>query len=225
MNINNYSFLIVNYHCFYPTESPNNLRVTDITKSSISIAWQKPSYDGGSKITGYLIERKDGPKARWSKANLTNVTDTKFTVSGLTQNESYEFRVMAKNAVGSISNPSAIVGPVTCVDTYGAPEIELPQEYLDVVKYKAGATVELKIGIIAKPQPTIEWYKDGKELESGAQISISNTTESACISLKEATRLNTGTYELKIKNSLGSAYAAVRVLVQGMLQSLRLNIF
>lgn len=208
---------------FSTTESPNNLRVTDITKSSISLSWEKPSYDGGSKITGYLIERKDGPKGRWSKANLTNVTDTKFTVSGLTQNESYEFRVMAKNAVGSISNPSATVGPVTCVDTYGAPEIEFPPEYLDVVKYKAGATVHLKIGIIAKPQPTIEWYKDGKELESGAQISISNTTESACISIREASRLNSGTYELKIKNSLGSAYAAVRVLVQGMLQSLLLN--
>lgn len=207
----------------FPTESPNNLRVTDITKSSISLSWEKPSYDGGSKITGYLIERKDGPKGRWSKANLTNVTDTKFTVSGLTQNESYEFRVMAKNAVGSISNPSATVGPVTCLDTYGAPEIELPQEYFDVVKYKAGATVQLKIGIIAKPQPTIEWYKDGKELESEAQISISNTTESACITIREASRLNSGTYELKIKNSLGSAYAAVRVLVQGMLQSLLLN--
>lgn len=214
----------INCHCFFLTEPPNNLRVTDITKSSIRLAWDKPSYDGGSKITGYLIERKD-PKSRWSKANLTNVTDTKFTVSSLTQNESYEFRVMAKNAIGSISNPSATVGPVTCVDTYGAPEIELPSEYLDVVKYKAGATVDLKIGIIAKPQPTIEWYKDGKELESGAQISISNTTESACISVREATRLNTGTYELKIKNSLGSAYAAVRVLVQGMLQSLLLNTF
>lgn len=103
------------------------------------------------------------------------------------------------------------------MDTFGAPEIELSQEYLDVVKYRAGATVQLTTGIIAKPQPTITWYKDGKELESGAQVMISNTTDSACISIKEATRINTGTYELKIKNSLGSAYAAIRVLIQGML--------
>lgn len=130
---------------------------------------------------------------------------------------------MARNAVGSVSNPSATVGPVTCVDTYGSPEVDLPQEYLDVVKYKAGATVQLKIGIVAKPQPSIEWYKDGKELECGAQVSISNTTEFTCISVREATRLNTGTYELKIKNSLGSAYAAVRVLVQGKFQFLLLN--
>lgn len=122
---------------------------------------------------------------------------------------------MAKNAVGSVSNPSATVGPVTCVDTFGAPEIELPQEYLDVLKYKAGATVQLRIGIIAKPQPTIEWYKDGREVESGPQVMISNTSDFALISIKDATRINSGTYELKIKNSLGSAYAAVRVLIQG----------
>uniref|UniRef100_A0A3B4WLL4 Titin n=1 Tax=Seriola lalandi dorsalis TaxID=1841481 RepID=A0A3B4WLL4_SERLL len=88
-----------------------------------------------------------------------------FTVSGLTQDESYEFRVYAKNAVGSVSNPSLIVGPVTCIDACGefliyiygyfcclflldlfkylthinilcptgAPAIDLPPEYLDVV--------------------------------------------------------------------------------------------
>lgn len=168
-------------------------------------------------MTGYKIERKDGQKGKWLKANLTRVSDTKYTVSGLTQDEAYEFRVRAKNAVGSVSNPSSTVGPVTCVDTYGAPEIELPPGYLDVVKYKAGATVQLKVGIVAKPQPTIEWLKDGKELESGPQITISSTFDSASVSVRDATRLNTGTYELKIKNSLGSAYAGIRVLVQGML--------
>lgn len=40
-------------------------------------------------------------------------------MTGLTQDETYEFRVMAKNAVGSVSNPSMTAGPATCVDTYG----------------------------------------------------------------------------------------------------------
>lgn len=100
-------------------EPPINLRISDITKNSISLAWQKPNYDGGSPITGYIIEKREGVSTRWSKANLTNVTDTRFTVTGLTQDETYEFRVMAKNAVGSVSNPSMTAGPATCVDTYG----------------------------------------------------------------------------------------------------------
>lgn len=70
-------------------------------------------------MTGYIIEKKEGSGSRWFKANLTNVSDTRFSVTGLNQDETYEFRVMAKNAVGSLSNPSMTAGPVTCVDTYG----------------------------------------------------------------------------------------------------------
>jgi len=118
------SLATVSYYGFFlcvPAEPPINLRISDITKHSISLAWQKPNYDGGSSINGYIIEKKEGVNARWSKANLTNVTDTRYTVTGLTQDETYEFRVMAKNAVGSVSNPSMVVGPATCVDTYGRP--------------------------------------------------------------------------------------------------------
>lgn len=114
---------------FYSVEPPINLRISDITKNSISLAWEKPNYDGGSPITGYIIEKREGVSVKWSKTNLTNVSDTRFTVTGLTQNETYEFRVMAKNAVGSVSNPSVTAGPTTCVDTYG-------RQFLAVLKFQ-----------------------------------------------------------------------------------------
>lgn len=104
---------------FLFAEPPTTLRITDITKNTISLAWEKPNYDGGSPITGYFIEKRDGANSKWSKANLTNITDSHFTVTGLTQDETYEFRVKARNAVGSISSPSITAGPATCVDTYG----------------------------------------------------------------------------------------------------------
>lgn len=104
--------------CFI-LEPPANVRISEVTKNSVSLVWQKPSFDGGSKITGYMVERRDAPNGRWTKANYTNVIDTNFTVSGLTQDQSYEFRIFTKNAVGSISNPSLIAGPVTCVDISG----------------------------------------------------------------------------------------------------------
>ncbi len=95
------------------------MRISEVTKNSVSLVWQKPPFDGGSKITGYMVERRDVPNGRWTKANFTNVIDTNFTVSGLTQDQAYEFRIFAKNAVGSISNPSLIAGPATCVDISG----------------------------------------------------------------------------------------------------------
>lgn len=107
------------YFAPFVTEPPANVRISEVTKNSVSLAWQRPPYDGGSKITGYSVERREAPSGRWVKANFTNIIELGFTVSGLNQDESYEFRVYAKNAVGSVSNPSLIAGPVTCVDACG----------------------------------------------------------------------------------------------------------
>lgn len=97
----------------------------------------------------------------------------------------------------------------------GAPEIETPQEYLSEVKHRAESNVELTFKITAKPAPTIEWFKDGRELKPTTQISFKHTSESSSLFLKETTRLNSGSYEVKVKNSLGSAYATVKLLIQG----------
>ncbi|XP_012993478.3 titin [Esox lucius] len=103
-------------------EPPTNVRITHIRKTSIRLEWLKPNYDGGSKITGYLIEMKEDEKDKWTKANLTNVSDTHYTVEDLNECEVYEFRVRAKNAAGSVSNPSNTAGPVMCVDTEASDE-------------------------------------------------------------------------------------------------------
>lgn len=97
----------------------------------------------------------------------------------------------------------------------GAPEIDIPQEYLNEVRYRAESNVELKFNITAKPTPTIEWFKDGRELKPSAQLSFKHTSESTSVFLKETTRLNSGIYEVKVKNSLGSACATVKLLIQG----------
>lgn len=104
---------------FLISEPPAHVHVTEVSKNSVSLAWQRPPYDGGSKITGYSVERRETPSGRWVKANFTNIIELGFTVSGLSQDESYEFRVFARNAVGSISNPSLIAGPVTCIEACG----------------------------------------------------------------------------------------------------------
>lgn len=100
----------------------------------------------------------------------------------------------------------------------GAPAIDLPPEYLDVVQYKAGSSVKLSIGIIAKPLPTIEWLKDGKELVQRSTLSVESTTDSSAVLIKDATRFDSGSYEVKIKNVLGSASAVIRIEILGKLK-------
>uniref|UniRef100_A0A672P2N0 Titin n=1 Tax=Sinocyclocheilus grahami TaxID=75366 RepID=A0A672P2N0_SINGR len=366
-----------------PCAPPGQPVVMNITRTSVSLSWVIPEFDGGAKVTGYIVERRELPDGRWLKCNFTNLQETFFDVTGLMEDQRYDFHIIAKNAAGLLSEPSEGTGPVTVKDDVDPPRITIEDKLRQLVVVKAGDILRIDAEISGRPIPVTSWAKDGKEieakarfeisstltsttiivrdairrdsgqyvltlqnvagtrslavnckvldrpgpsagplevtgltaekctlnwgppqenggaeiqhyivekretkvssavarctikimklingveyqfriraenlgsisnpsatvgpvtcvdtygapeielppeyfdvLESGAQISISNTTVFACISIREASRLNSGTYELKIKNSLGSSYAAVRVLVQGMLQSLLLN--
>uniref|UniRef100_A0A8C3DH27 Uncharacterized protein n=1 Tax=Corvus moneduloides TaxID=1196302 RepID=A0A8C3DH27_CORMO len=113
-----------------PCDPPGRPEAIIIKRSSITLQWTKPEYDGGSKVTGYIVEKRDLPDGRWMKASFTNVIETQFTVTGLTEDQRYEFRVIAKNAAGAISKPSDSTGPITARD-----EVELPRISMDP-KYK-----------------------------------------------------------------------------------------
>jgi titin len=42
----------------YPADAPDQPKVDKVTKDSVTLSWKKPLNDGGSKITGYIIEKR-----------------------------------------------------------------------------------------------------------------------------------------------------------------------
>uniref|UniRef100_A0A3Q2CRG7 Titin n=1 Tax=Cyprinodon variegatus TaxID=28743 RepID=A0A3Q2CRG7_CYPVA len=112
-----------------PCESPHNLKVTNITRNSVSLFWDPPEYDGGVKIVGYIVERKELPNGRWLKCNFANLQETYFDVTGLTEDSQYDFHVIAKNSADMLSAPSECTGPVTIKDDVEAPAIDLADKF------------------------------------------------------------------------------------------------
>ncbi|KAA8578949.1 hypothetical protein FQN60_006041, partial [Etheostoma spectabile] len=77
-----------------------NLRVVDTADGEVSLAWEEPESDGGSKIVSYVVERRDVKRKTWTLA--TNRADApEYCVSGLHRDASYLFRVCAQNRVGT----------------------------------------------------------------------------------------------------------------------------
>ncbi|HZY77256.1 MAG TPA: fibronectin type III domain-containing protein [Jatrophihabitantaceae bacterium] len=83
--------------------------------AQVALTWTAPASDGGSPVTGYLVEDSTDGGTTWSDPIATGSTTTAFTVTGLTNGTGYVLRVAAVNAAGSgaLSDPSATLTPVT----------------------------------------------------------------------------------------------------------------
>ncbi|MEQ2170442.1 hypothetical protein GOODEAATRI_000282 [Goodea atripinnis] len=77
-----------------------NLQVVDTADGEVSLVWEEPENDGGSKVVGYVVERRDVKRKTWTLA--TDHTESpEYTVTGLQKDAFYLFRVSARNRVGS----------------------------------------------------------------------------------------------------------------------------
>ncbi|XP_041477176.1 myosin light chain kinase, smooth muscle-like isoform X3 [Lytechinus variegatus] len=75
---------------------------SNINRQSLTLSWTGSSYDGGSRITGYVIEMRTVDDDNWQKAEV--VSNTSHTIDNLKPETEYLFRVSSENEYG-ISKP------------------------------------------------------------------------------------------------------------------------
>lgn len=82
--------------------------MSDSTKTSITLSWSKPVYDGGAPIIGYSLDMRlkseadpEKPSEGWKRIDTHGpLVLTEFTISQLDEKKEYEFKVSAQNQVG-----------------------------------------------------------------------------------------------------------------------------
>ncbi|KAL3123332.1 hypothetical protein niasHT_006030 [Heterodera trifolii] len=109
---------------FGPPGPPSTPEVTAYDSNSVSLKWNLPREEGGSPVTGYVIERFEKRSGGdWASVKGLGILPlTSCTVPGLAQGESYQFRVRAVNAVGKGPPSGACVECSPFVSPPGAPE-------------------------------------------------------------------------------------------------------
>jgi titin len=140
----------------------------------VTLIWTEPKYDGGHKLTGYIVEKRDLPSKSWMKANHVNVPDCAFTVTDLVEGGKYEFRIRAKNTAGAISAPSESTGTIICKDEYGMWNLHFSQIKKQKIKPPSFSDEFIYFSFAEAPtivlDPTI---KDGLTVKAGDSIVLS----------------------------------------------------
>jgi hypothetical protein len=91
---------------------PQSLTLTP-GNAQVVLSWAAPSSNGGSNITDYMVESSTNSGASWSTFIHTASTSTTSTVTSLTNNTTYWFRVSAVNGDGTGPAVTAVATPVS----------------------------------------------------------------------------------------------------------------
>ena len=87
-----------------PTDKPSvpvgPVEVEDIQKTGLTLSWKPSRKDGGTPITGYVIEQREGWRSSWTPCGKTKPDVHTLTVDGLKEGQEYFFRIVAENATG-----------------------------------------------------------------------------------------------------------------------------
>ncbi|XP_071942496.1 myosin light chain kinase, smooth muscle-like [Antedon mediterranea] len=87
---------------------------SNVSRTSLTLSWSGSPYDGGSIITGYVVEMSKVNEDNWTK--LTTAKSTSYVVRGLVPEKMYCFRIRSENAYG-VSDPGMTSDPVRTTET------------------------------------------------------------------------------------------------------------
>ena len=87
---------------------PRSLMIVDVTDTTVTLSWMSPDPPNGT-ITNYRVQyrRSDSNSSNYNSID-TNTNDLTYTVTGLSTNTEYDFRVRTNTVVGH-SEPSNVV--------------------------------------------------------------------------------------------------------------------
>lgn len=98
-----------------PPGPPKDLHHTDVDKTEVWLAWNWPDRNGGSEITGFLVEFQEEGEKEWDEWKTVSIPESH--VTGLEEGKTYRFRVRAENAIG-LSRPDTTL-PILCQEKLG----------------------------------------------------------------------------------------------------------
>ncbi|XP_069753359.1 immunoglobulin superfamily member 22-like [Narcine bancroftii] len=184
-----------------------DIKVTDSTNSSISLAWEKPEM--GDEPQGYILEiRAEGAK-EWTKCSKIPITSNNYTVGGLQERGKYFFRIRAVNE-GGVGEPTELNKGIYAMPPPASPRF-LNARMPNSMVVRAGAALCINVDFSGSPSPNVTWLKDGT-LTKGRETITKGPNMSQFL-ISSAQRSDSGIYKIMLKNDYGEKFHDIKIRV------------
>lgn len=126
------------------------------------------------------------------------------------EGQPYEFRVRAVNKAGP-GEPSDPTPTIIAKPRNLAPKID--RTNLVEVRIKAGQNFSFDVKVSGEPPPTTKWMLGKREVRSTERIKVKHVDYNTTLSVRNATRAESGRYTITAENINGMDEAVVKVTV------------
>lgn len=196
-----------------PPGRPHLASDSDFTPDLVTIRWSKPPRDGGSPITGYLVEHRRFGSPHWVRATPLLVPFAELTISGLEPGWRYQFRVSAENAVG-LSDPSDISEPLTVtLQKFAITAPQFTEELTDRVAME-NEKAEFTVHFLGQPPPKVSWYKDGFEVFSSRRTRIHTEPDRSVLTIHQCALSDEGEIKCTATNRAGHVSTRAKLALE-----------
>ncbi|CAH1130125.1 unnamed protein product [Ceutorhynchus assimilis] len=196
-----------------PPGKPELLPETEGTPDLVTLRWSRPINDGGSPVSGYLVEHRRVGSPHWVRATPLPVLFPEITLSGLEPGWRYQFRISAENAVG-YSDPSEVSEPITVTlhrSAVTAPKFT--QEVADTVALE-NEKCEFVVHFLGQPAPRVSWFKDGFEIFSSRRIRILTEHDRSILTIHQTSLSDEGEIKCTATNRAGHVSSKAKLTVE-----------
>ncbi|PKK31960.1 obscurin, cytoskeletal calmodulin and titin-interacting RhoGEF, transcript variant X2 [Columba livia] len=179
-----------------PTKPPGDPVVKNKTETSVTLAWSPPKTDRPIPIDGYVVERKKLTGFTWVRCHESHVPVPEFTVSDLSEEADYQFRVSAVNAYGQspyLEFPGSMhLEPVLAVKTP-----------LTSVEAVPGGDALFTLDLTKTCSGT--WYLNGKVLQESETYIIKRTQTTHTLIIKNVSKNDDGAEVKFVANNIDTS--------------------
>ncbi|XP_029287841.1 LOW QUALITY PROTEIN: immunoglobulin-like and fibronectin type III domain-containing protein 1 [Cottoperca gobio] len=188
-----------------------DLKVTDSTYTTLSLAWTKPTEEEGvqDEAKGYFVELRPAENIEWGRCNSNAIIVTSYNIMGLKSMAMYWVRVVATNEGGD-GEPQDLNNYIIAMPPPVRPHFT-DKKMKNLIVMKAGDSARVTFNFQASPIPEIKWLKDGVAVAK--HVTVSNTDTSSQLMISSSERHDTGIYTIIVKNLVGQETSSVEIRV------------
>ncbi|XP_067934437.1 twitchin-like [Watersipora subatra] len=192
--------------------APGIPEVEEVGNDFVNLSWEKPADDGGGRITGYIVERREPKAEKWTRVNYTPVMALQYNIANLIEDFTYEFRVLAVNEAGE-GKPSAISSRVVVKDPKAA-SLPVFVQGIKNVETIQGKKIEFECTIDANPKPDVAWFKGTRQLDEDKRIDISSEGNKYFLTIHDCYGEDADDYSVRASTAAGTRQSRARATIR-----------